>query len=73
MKTNIIIGLYVDDVIVTGGFSVVEEFISMFQKKYKSRCYEEVHDFIGCELIWNEDHSSIILHQTQMIHKLEKS
>ena len=26
MKNNIIIGLYVDDIIVTGGFSVVEEF-----------------------------------------------
>ena len=57
VKENIIIGLYVDDIIITGENEVVEDFTEVFGKKYKSRVFDDVQDFIGCELIWNKPYS----------------
>ena len=71
MKKGMILGLYVDDILVTGEFDVVEKFVKEFMSKFKSRYYEEVKDFIGCELNWDLDNKSVLLHQTTMIKKLE--
>ena len=64
MKENVILGLYVDDIIVTGKNDEVKKFTDEFQNKFKSRYYESVEDFIGCEFKWNYEESSVILHQT---------
>ena len=71
MKDDIVIGLYVDDIIVTGLEKNVDEFAKYFQVKYKSRYSDIVDEFIGCELKWNQEKSSVILHQSCMINKLE--
>lgn len=71
MKKGMILGLYVDDILVTGEFDVVENFVKEFQNKLKSIYYEEVHDFIGCELKWDLERNSVLLHQSTMISKLE--
>ena len=71
MKKNLILGLYVDEIIVTGEFDSVEEFVKIFQMKFKSRYYEEGNDFIGCELKWDMESNSVLLHQMTMIEKLE--
>ena len=55
MKKGMILGLYVDDILVTGEFDVVENFVKEFMNKFKSRYYEDVQDFIGCELKWDLD------------------
>ena len=47
------------------------EFIDNFKSKYKSRVYESVDDFIGCELLWNTNKNKVILHQSGMIKKLK--
>jgi len=70
-KTNIIIGLYVDDILITGELCEVEDFTKKFGEKYKSRVFDEVNDFIGCELVWNSDKSKVILHQSGMIEKMD--
>ena len=71
MKEKIILGLYVDDVLIVGDVFEVERFIEMFRNKYKSRVYDFVKDFIGCELLWNENRTKVILHQSGMIKKLK--
>ena len=69
-KKDIIIGLYVDDILITGQRDEVDNFTKIFGQKYSSRVFNEVNDFIGCELVWNEDRSQVILHQSGMIEKL---
>ena len=71
MKKDLVLGLYVDDIIVTGEFDVVEDFIKNFRDRFKSRYYEQVKDFIGCELKWDMETNSVLLHQMTMIEKLE--
>ena len=39
--------------------------------KFKSRYYEEVKDFICCELKWDMETNIFLLHQLTMINKLE--
>jgi len=70
MKEKIILGLYVDDVLIVGDELEVKTFIESFKKKYKSGVYDSVDDFIGCELLWNVSRTRLILHQSGMIKKL---
>ena len=72
MKPNIVIGLYVDDVIIVGVQNAIDEFILEFGKKFKSRVSKVVDEFIGCELQWDNLNSNVKLHQTPMIEKLER-
>ena len=50
MKCDLIIGLYVDDIMITGGFSEVEGFIDEFQKHYKSRLYKKWMSLLAVRL-----------------------
>ena len=49
----------------------VDKFTQTFGEKYSSRVFDEVNDFIGCELVWNGDKSKVILHQSGMIDKMD--
>ena len=42
------------------------------QKHFKIRVYYDVDEYIGCELQWNEDKSSVLLHQSRIVRKLLK-
>ena len=70
MKEKIILGLYLDDVLIVGDELEVKTFIESFKNKYKSRVYDSVDNFIGCELMWNANRTRVILHQSGMIKKL---
>ena len=50
IKNEIILGIYVDDVLISGEDTTVNKFIEEFKIKYKSIVYESVNDFIGCGL-----------------------
>ena len=72
MKEEVIIGIYVDDILIIVENKQVEIFVEDFMKEFKSRKYEYVNDFIGCELVWSNNYSKVILHQSGMIKKLRK-
>ena len=44
-------------------------FAEEIQGFFKVKIERGVDDFVGCEFEWNEDGSSVILHQTRIIKK----
>ena len=71
VKGNIILGLYVDDILIVGRTDVVEEFTVNMQKRFACRVDMNVDEFIGCQMFWSQDKNKVVLHQQRMIGNLE--
>ena len=68
---GIVIGLYVDDLIIIGPIDKITFLIEKFKSKFNLRINETVEAFIWCEFTWNSTNNSVGLHQTKIIYKLE--
>ena len=68
-NADIIMGIYVDDILMTGQSDKVNEFIVNVKKEFNIRVDNEVKDFVGCEMKW-ESNGYVILHQTRIVEKL---
>ena len=66
----IFLGLYVDDILAVGEEKQVKKFLKDMQQEFNIRSESRIDDFIGCQFLWNDSQSSVILHQTDLIHKL---
>jgi len=71
IKPNIILGLYVDDILIIGENDAVNDFIVVFGDRFACRTDSKVDEFIGCQMTWNKAGNEVVLHQTRMINKLE--
>lgn len=69
---NIILGLYIDDILIIGMKNSVEYFCVKFGERFKCKVESDVDDFIGFQMSWNERKSEVILHQSRMIDKIEE-
>ena len=67
---NIIIRLYVDDILIIGEETTIETFTTQIEKRFNIRKSDIIDEFIGCEMKWSKDHSNVILHQTNIVNKL---
>ena len=71
VKANIILGLYVDDILIVGRTDVVDEFAENMKKRFACRVDMNVDEFIGCQMCWSQDKNRVVLHQQRMIGNLE--
>lgn len=72
-KENIIIGIYIDDILVIGSKDDIKTFVNKLQNIFKLRIKTGITEFIGCEFEWNSNKDQIILHQIRIINKLDTS
>ena len=67
---NTFIGLYVDGIFIVGSRPLIEIFVKEINELLSIRKYDTVHDFVGSQLIWNEDKTEVIIHQSKLALKL---
>ena len=67
---NSALGLYVDDLMICGPYDDVKVTIEILESKFKLRKSDELEEFVGCQFKWNEDHKSVILHQSRISNKI---
>ena len=69
-KDKVVAVFYVDDLIVVGENSQINEFKERFTHQVKTRHEEQVTEYIGCEMKWDTDGNGVILHQTRIAMKI---
>ena len=69
-RDGLIVGLYVDDMMILGRDCDIEVFEDELKNEYKLRSSSDITSFIGCELIWDRKEKSVIIHETDIIEKL---
>ena len=70
INEEIILGMYVDDILVIWSDHAVSSFLKYIKKGFKVREFEKVNEFVGCEMNWNNKESEVTLHQTRIVDKL---
>ena len=68
---EIMIGIYVDDIIIIGVKESIESLILGLKKRFTIKHCLKVEEFIGCEFQWIK-HKQVTLHQSKLINKLQK-
>ena len=71
MGNELVIGIYVDDIIMIGTIDKINNIIEKFKVKFNLRTNDKVNAFIGCEFSWDSSNKSVGLHQLKIISKLE--
>ena len=62
-----IIGLYVDDLLLVGQKNKVAQVMPQVSTEFEVRSKNKLDEFIGCQFKWNEDQSTVILNQTRIV------
>jgi len=68
-RDSLYIGLYVDDIFIVGPIIFINKFVEEISKILSIRKYDEVLDFVGSQLIWNNN-SEVLIHQSKLSIKL---
>ena len=68
-KKDIIIGLYVDDLLVVGNRNEVEIFRDEVKLEFKTREYNILDEFVGCQMQW-KGRDTVVFHQERIAHEL---
>ena len=67
---EIMVGLYVDDFLVSGTDEKIEWFTKAMEEKFEVSVERNVDEFIGVELSWTKD--SVVVTQHRIVQKLMK-
>ena len=68
-RDSLYIGLYVDDIFIVGPMIFINKFVEEISKILSIRKYDEVLDFVGSQLIWNNN-NEVLIHQSKLSIKL---
>ena len=56
-----------------GGKNEIDKFVKGMKTQFKIREYNDLDEFVGCEMMWNDDNTQVIFHQTKIASKLSES
>ena len=66
-KLNVLVGLYVDDLLIIGPHEQVKNELDKIRSRFELRVVESVKEFVGCEIMVKDN--VIVLHQRKNIMK----
>ena len=71
-RDSLYIGLYVDDIFIVGPNTLINNFVEENSKRLIIRKYDEVLDFVGSQLIWNNINEVLINKSKISINLIKK-
>ena len=72
-KGIVLIGLYVDDLLIIGDSNEIDEVIAGLKNHFSVKVEDEINDYLSCEIQFSEDGTKAWIGQPHLIAKMEKT